>query len=299
MANAFIVMVGPDGNLVQIPTSIQEIVANDVDGANSGQRPHLLRPGAAYLVTDLGALYASDGATLAPAEPAPGGGGGGGPTSFTDLDDAPASYSGLANNVLCVNAEETAVGVATDFVSDVVVKAGNSHAAYVTGGDGGGPVYVTGGDDGGAVYVTGGDGGDVIISGGDTGDVRISGGLGGGVIELAGSVGGPVAITGGADSGGVNIQGGTYGAENGASDVSITTSDGGGITIAASAGLGGEGRVEISSDGGSGGGIGLVAGDGGITLNTALLVLANLPTSDPAVENAVWNDAGTLKISAG
>lgn len=39
------------------------------------------------------------------------------------------------------------------------------------------------------------------------------------------------------------------------------------------------------------------AADGGA--QRGYLVLENIPTSDPGVENAVWNDGGTLKISAG
>ena len=37
-----------------------------------------------------------------------------------------------------------------------------------------------------------------------------------------------------------------------------------------------------------------------VTINcTNNLVLSNLPTSDPVVAGALWNDSGTLKVSAG
>tara|TARA_B110000046_G_C12859500_1_gene341204 strand:+ start:121 stop:549 length:429 start_codon:yes stop_codon:yes gene_type:complete len=45
---------------------------------------------------------------------------------------------------------------------------------------------------------------------------------------------------------------------------------------------------------------------GGITIGVSgtlgaskQLFLTNLPTSDPSVANAIWNDKGTLKVSAG
>ena len=36
-----------------------------------------------------------------------------------------------------------------------------------------------------------------------------------------------------------------------------------------------------------------------IRINPAGLVFVSLPTSDPAVPGALWNDAGTVKVSAG
>jgi len=42
----------------------------------------------------------------------------------------------------------------------------------------------------------------------------------------------------------------------------------------------------------------LVEGSGGVHLH-APLVLLNLPTADPHMVGAVWNEAGTLKVSAG
>ena len=45
---------------------------------------------------------------------------------------------------------------------------------------------------------------------------------------------------------------------------------------------------------------------GGITIGVSgtlgaskQLFLTNLPTSDPSIANAIWNDSGTLKVSAG
>jgi hypothetical protein len=56
-------------------------------------------------------------------------------------------------------------------------------------------------------------------------------------------------------------------------------------------------RLDAGSD------IRLQTSGGNVTLECASsgknIILNNLPTSDPAVANAVWNDGGTLKISAG
>ena len=38
---------------------------------------------------------------------------------------------------------------------------------------------------------------------------------------------------------------------------------------------------------------------GAVTLSNASIKMTALPTSDPAVAGALWNDAGTLKVSAG
>ena len=65
------------------------------------------------------------------------------------------------------------------------------------------------------------------------------------------------------------------------------------------------GNVEIESGDGSttgngdGGDISVTLGSGGGTGSNGNLKLTNIPTSDPAVAGAVWNDSGTLKISAG
>ena len=38
---------------------------------------------------------------------------------------------------------------------------------------------------------------------------------------------------------------------------------------------------------------------GVVTLSNASIKMTALPTSDPVVAGALWNDAGTLKVSAG
>ena len=38
---------------------------------------------------------------------------------------------------------------------------------------------------------------------------------------------------------------------------------------------------------------------GAVVLSNASIKMTALPTSDPAVAGALWNDAGTLKVSAG
>jgi hypothetical protein len=41
------------------------------------------------------------------------------------------------------------------------------------------------------------------------------------------------------------------------------------------------------------------AGTGGVSLTTIKVLMPNLPTSDPSVSGQLWNDSGTLKVSAG
>jgi hypothetical protein len=50
------------------------------------------------------------------------------------------------------------------------------------------------------------------------------------------------------------------------------------------------------NDGGAGRGSLRVAG---IDCNGAVIVMSSLPTSDPASAGQLWNDGGTLKVSAG
>ena len=38
---------------------------------------------------------------------------------------------------------------------------------------------------------------------------------------------------------------------------------------------------------------------GAKTFSNAVVMMTNLPTSDPSNEGQLWNDSGTLKISAG
>lgn len=47
--------------------------------------------------------------------------------------------------------------------------------------------------------------------------------------------------------------------------------------------------------------IGASGGDGSdtVTINGENLIILSLPTSDPSVAGALWNDSGTLKVSAG
>lgn len=80
--------------------------------------------------------------------------------------------------------------------------------------------------------------------------------------------------------------------------------------------LGAQSAGTSASTGGAGGYVRLIAGnaavgdfDGGdviLTVGTGSgtgsngnVIIGNLPTSDPLVANALWNDSGTLKISAG
>jgi len=42
-----------------------------------------------------------------------------------------------------------------------------------------------------------------------------------------------------------------------------------------------------------------ITASGDVTLSGAVVSMASLPTSDPAVAGRLWNDAGTLKVSAG
>jgi hypothetical protein len=41
------------------------------------------------------------------------------------------------------------------------------------------------------------------------------------------------------------------------------------------------------------------AGTGAVEMIPAVILMANLPTSDPTNAGQLWNDSGTLKISAG
>jgi len=58
----------------------------------------------------------------------------------------------------------------------------------------------------------------------------------------------------------------------------------------------------LSCDDGSGGTTPYLTLDGGdvsTIVNTVKVLMPNLPTSDPSVAGQLWNDSGTLKISAG
>lgn len=68
---------------------------------------------------------------------------------------------------------------------------------------------------------------------------------------------------------------------------------------AAGTGTGGEARLQggNGSASGAGGNVRIAPGSGGGVY--ANVLVEHLPTSDPAVVNALWNDSGTLKVSAG
>ena len=40
-------------------------------------------------------------------------------------------------------------------------------------------------------------------------------------------------------------------------------------------------------------------GTGAVSITPTKIMMANLPTSDPSVAGQLWNDSGTLKVSAG
>lgn len=132
---------------------------------------------------------------------------------------------------------------------------------------------------------TSGNGEDITITGGDGADgeggtITLLGGAGTG--SFAGDVGygGVVTITGGSsdelEGGAVFITGGPSGSELKGAPIFIT------------AGAGGTGGDVVISAGSP-------AGEGDI----GQVKIANLPAADPHIANALWNDSGTLKISAG
>ena len=57
------------------------------------------------------------------------------------------------------------------------------------------------------------------------------------------------------------------------------------------------GTSATSGSNANGGNVTLKAGTGDGTGTNGLIILANLPTSDPGVTGALWNDGGTLKVS--
>jgi hypothetical protein len=67
------------------------------------------------------------------------------------------------------------------------------------------------------------------------------------------------------------------------------------------------GKVSLSGGNGSadgtgdahGGNVEIAGGTGYGTGHDGYIVMPNLPTADPAVAGALWNDSGTLKVSAG
>jgi hypothetical protein len=72
---------------------------------------------------------------------------------------------------------------------------------------------------------------------------------------------------------------------------------GNGVTNAAPEGYTINGTSATSGSNANGGNVTLKAGTGDGTGTNGLIILANLPTSDPGVTGALWNDGGTLKVS--
>ena len=63
-----------------------------------------------------------------------------------------------------------------------------------------------------------------------------------------------------------------------------------------------DGDIRFQTDNGSGGVTTYIQLDGGdvsTIVNTIKVMMPNLPTSDPSTAGQLWNDSGTLKISAG
>lgn len=157
----------------------------------------------------------------------------------------------------------------------------------------GGNVFVAGGD------VQQGNGGNVTIRGGTTADVS-TGGEGGGV---------SITTNSGGRSGrsGITVRVSDNGGSGGSPDDLIL----GGGNNASNSGLawnGHGGDVKINGgtsvgDGNRGGDITIAPGtatNGSISAGRrGLVIIPNLPTADPHVVNALWNDAGVLTVSAG
>ena len=63
-----------------------------------------------------------------------------------------------------------------------------------------------------------------------------------------------------------------------------------------------DGDILLQTDNGSGGVTSYITLDGSnvsVNILTQKVIMANLPTSDPVVDGQLWNDNGTLKVSAG
>lgn len=155
-----------------------------------------------------------------------------------------------------------------------VLAALNLPAAEASSNADGGGFVLSGGEgdgtgNGGGVMLRSGDGG---VDGGSGGGAELSGGISG-----VGGNGGNAYVKGGSGT----FPGGAF--INGGDAVSGSGNKGGAVAI--SGGLG---------DG--------VADSGDVWIEiqgNATLKIYGLPTSNPNSANALWNDAGTLKISAG
>jgi hypothetical protein len=100
------------------------------------------------------------------------------------------------------------------------------------------------------------------------------------------SLGGGGTVLTETDGGGMSIYSGGGGLTIRELSGGMVIEAGGGLSIRGNA----FGRIDFSS------------ADGGIRIQPesgAKLKITNLPTSNPAIVNAVWNDSGTLKLSAG
>lgn len=73
----------------------------------------------------------------------------------------------------------------------------------------------------------------------------------------------------------------------------LTNLTGGGVQV-----VGGAGAAD-SLGNAHGGNVTIAGGTGYGTGHDGYVILSNLPTSDPTEAGAIWNDAGTLKVSAG
>ena len=204
----------------------------------------------------------NEGWELTSGEPGPPGPGGG-VDEFFELTDVDATAEGSAGGYVVFIDDDGRVQGFPPVGQDINVEGGTGDGDV---GDAG-FVYIRGGDGNGA----GGAGGVEIRGGtddggGGAGAVTITGGSGsaaGGGATVTVQGGG--SLSGGGTAGGVRIYGG---GSNGASDA---------------------GNVEISRGFHLGGG-------GGVHGH---VLMPDLPTSNPLVANALWNDGGTLKISAG
>jgi hypothetical protein len=122
-----------------------------------------------------------------------------------------------------------------------------------------------------------GQGGNVAIAGGDSvGDGNNGGNVGvnGGHATGSNSAGGEVNLTGG------------NGSDGPGGDINISSGD-------AHGGNSNGGDIQINPGTGAG------SGRTGWVRMTSLLVLEEIPSSDPAVAGALWSDSGVVKVSAG
>jgi hypothetical protein len=182
----------------------------------------------------------------------------------------------------------------------------------LTGGDGG-----TGVQDGPPVRHESGRGGQCLLNTGIGGECNTGTGINdagnGGQLSFITGEGGLAnnAVAGnntGGDGGALSLFLGNGGAANGATSGDNT--GGGGASMGLMAGNGGAASNSSNANiGGDGGDVDIDAGAGGVGTGAGPSTGANgqiyfgrtvnLPTADPVDAGAIWNDSGTLKISAG